>query len=256
MKDYVRLFQLLTHRAWSAKETVNYKGWLVRLSEGVTMRVNSVLPLEYNGDNLRDDIQIVEEMYRNRNLPLIFQIPDYYEPNNLVSFLEELGFQQIDETIVMSINLNEKIPTEEGEDYNFIIEEQVSDEWFRNLQELSGFDNNKLKGFKSIISRTLNTNITCSLKIDEIIVSVVLGVIEEPFIAIFNLIVDTNHRRQGIGEFVMRKVLSYAKQKNLETMYLQVEANNLPAVKLYEKLGFNERFRYRYLVKETEKVNY
>lgn len=252
MKNDVLLFQELTHRAWLARDTVVHKGWLVRVSEGVTKRANSILPISYHGADLEQDVSIVDKLYKDNNLPLIFQISDYFEPSNLVEYLQNSEFLVTDETIVMSTEIEQDNFSPNKDGFDVVIEHDVDVKWYQALKRLTDIDSSKLEGFRKIISRTSNAKITCSVMKDDNPIGIVLGVIEEPFIGIFDLVVLSDYRRQGIGEFIMRLMMSYAQKSKLQTMYLQVEANNLPAVKLYKKLNFQERYRYRYLAREIE----
>ncbi len=254
MKEEIILYQKLTHRAWAAKETINHNGWLVRLSEGVTNRVNSVLPLVYHGhgDNLESDINLVEKMYKENNLPLVFQIPDYVEPSNLVEFLENIGFESFSETAVMSREVNQEQDTLINDSFDYKFEKDASEHWFKTLQRINKIDNYRLEAIRKIISRTSNSKVTCSVNINNRTTGIVLGVIERPFMGIYDLLVDPDYRRKGIGEFIMKKMLLHAYESNLSTIYLQVEVKNLPAVKLYKKLNFQELFKYRYMKRKRE----
>jgi ribosomal protein S18 acetylase RimI-like enzyme len=47
------------------------------------------------------------------------------------------------------------------------------------------------------------------------------------------------YRGRGIGQRLAEKTMADARQKGLTRIELEVYASNLPAIKLYEKLGFN-----------------
>jgi len=252
MKKEVLQFQELTNNAWKARDSVLYKGWIIRLSEGVTKRANSVLPLAYSGTDLEQDITAVEKLYKNNNLPLIFQIPDYYEPSNLKKTLLDKGFRTIDETVVMAKAIEQLNYEDSMNSYDYLIEENVNENWFQSLYNLTKMDSTELEGFRKIISRTSNQKITCSVIRDDLIIGIVLGLIDNEYIGIYDLFVHSNYRRKGVGEFIMQKMLSYAQINKLKTMYLQVEANNTPAISLYNKLNFREKYRYRYFVSKEE----
>lgn len=60
------------------------------------------------------------------------------------------------------------------------------------------------------------------------------------------LIGDPNYRGKGIGQEVCRLVLNYAFEKlNIRKVFLAVFANNPGAIKLYEKIGFQQEGRLR-----------
>ena len=55
---------------------------------------------------------------------------------------------------------------------------------------------------------------------------------------IMNLAVRQDFRKQGIGESLIRAALKEARDKGGESATLEVRASNIPAIRLYEKLGF------------------
>lgn len=54
-----------------------------------------------------------------------------------------------------------------------------------------------------------------------------------------SLLVDKNHRRQGIGYRLIKAVESEAIQRNFQRLTIMVESNNLAALNLYQKIGFS-----------------
>jgi N-acetylglutamate synthase len=59
--------------------------------------------------------------------------------------------------------------------------------------------------------------------------------------------VSPDRRRSGLGLSVMAALVGWAAEKGARTAYLQVLADNVAALGLYERLGFAEHHRYRYL---------
>lgn len=50
--------------------------------------------------------------------------------------------------------------------------------------------------------------------------------------------VATAHRGTGVGEALMREVIDVARSRGLRELWLEVLTPNVPAIRLYEKLGF------------------
>ncbi|MGI5965312.1 MAG: ribosomal protein S18-alanine N-acetyltransferase [Anaerotruncus rubiinfantis] len=63
-------------------------------------------------------------------------------------------------------------------------------------------------------------------------------VMDEGYIA--NIAVDEAFRRQGVAKTLMQALLTFAKEKRLGFLTLEVRAGNWPAIQLYEGLGFGE----------------
>ncbi|HEY8346420.1 MAG TPA: ribosomal protein S18-alanine N-acetyltransferase [Symbiobacteriaceae bacterium] len=53
-----------------------------------------------------------------------------------------------------------------------------------------------------------------------------------------NIAVHPDHRGQGLGERIMRRLIELAAERGAERMTLEVRVSNTPARNLYEKLGF------------------
>ncbi len=70
---------------------------------------------------------------------------------------------------------------------------------------------------------------------------------------IFNIAVSEKHRRCGMGEALLSAALREGALKGLRRVFLEVRQSNLPAVSLYEKLGFEKiGLRKNYYEKPTE----
>ncbi len=57
---------------------------------------------------------------------------------------------------------------------------------------------------------------------------------------ILNVCVRPEARRQGLAEALMRELERRLIPKGIETITLEVRASNLPAIRLYEKLGYSQ----------------
>lgn len=55
---------------------------------------------------------------------------------------------------------------------------------------------------------------------------------------IMNIVVKKNYRNQGIGTLLLESLISLAKRLNLNSLSLEVSEENLPAIHLYQKFGF------------------
>ena len=55
---------------------------------------------------------------------------------------------------------------------------------------------------------------------------------------VMNVAVHPDHRRQGIAEALIEKLVLELKERGSHALMLEVRASNAPAIALYEKLGF------------------
>jgi len=61
---------------------------------------------------------------------------------------------------------------------------------------------------------------------------------------VLRLAVRKQYRRRGIARKLMIYLIDYLKEKYYQKLFLEVDNSNLPAIKLYESLGF-EKFSER-----------
>jgi ribosomal protein S18 acetylase RimI-like enzyme len=59
--------------------------------------------------------------------------------------------------------------------------------------------------------------------------------------------VAPDHRRRGLGVVILDAMISWAAERGATSAYLQVRADNTPALTLYATMGFRAHHSYRYL---------
>lgn len=60
----------------------------------------------------------------------------------------------------------------------------------------------------------------------------------------FSVAVAKAHWNKGVGSQLLRSILAFAKENSFEIIDLQVRSDNLPAIRLYEKYGFQKLCTY------------
>ena len=56
----------------------------------------------------------------------------------------------------------------------------------------------------------------------------------------YHIFIDPEYRQRGLAEKMVRHLESLGRSEKMEVMTLRVMPKNKPAIKLYEKLGFEE----------------
>src|SRR5215472_6169829 len=85
--------------AWPALRQVLLDGWVLRFSEGLTRRANSVNPLRGPRETGGSLITACEALYHRRLLPTIFRLPSIIDPG-LDEQLHTLGYAREGESCV------------------------------------------------------------------------------------------------------------------------------------------------------------
>jgi ribosomal protein S18 acetylase RimI-like enzyme len=252
IKSQVQLLQEISANAWPAKQISLVNGWLVRLSEGVTRRANSVLPLVYYGTNLTSDIKLVENLYYKYNLPVIFQLPDYFEPKNLLSSLKDAGYSEEAETIVMSGSLKNMKAITQNQDFVYKNTNDSFEEWVHALQQFVNRSDEYIANYKKIVNRIAQAKEYFFAYANKKIVGIAMAVIERAHLGIYSMITHPDFRRQGIAKSIIKEMVRWGKDVGIKTIYLQVQGDNTGAIALYKSVYLDERYRYRYLVKKQK----
>jgi hypothetical protein len=96
--------------AWPALQQMLYDGWVLRFSKGYTKRANSVNALYPSAIDTREKVAFCEAQYQTRGLTPIFRITPF-APADLDGILGARGYEKIDTTLVLHLDLGQSIPT-------------------------------------------------------------------------------------------------------------------------------------------------
>jgi ribosomal protein S18 acetylase RimI-like enzyme len=99
---------------------------------------------------------------------------------------------------------------------------------------------------KGLMKRTTLSKGFALAKIDRELAGVGFGVLEGKWLGLFNIAVHPSMRGRGVALAVNTALAKWGHQKGARSAYLQVESENLPALKLYAKLGFQQQYTYWY----------
>ncbi|MDF1540167.1 MAG: GNAT family N-acetyltransferase [Candidatus Thorarchaeota archaeon] len=239
--------ELVAARAWPAAETERLEGWMLRYSDGITWRANSVLPCyDLIECSLDKAIDHVIEFYEKRGTPPTFKINPESRPSNLDEELEERGFRKEMITHVQTVDLVDCLKAPSS--FSVKVADSLDRDWIAAYGRLAGFDEKTLDARLKIMERIRpQTGFACVRAGGEI-VGIGLGVIENHLMGLFGIITSLEHRKKGVGVSVNCALVEWAKNNGATQLYLQVEATNEPAMALYAKHGFKTAYDYWYRI--------
>lgn len=55
---------------------------------------------------------------------------------------------------------------------------------------------------------------------------------------IWNILVDRNYRRRGLGRMLIERAVAWGSERKLRALCLETQSNNLPAIRFYRRMGF------------------
>lgn len=242
----IKRIEELSMNAWPSLQTNIYDGWIIRFANGYTKRANSINPLYYSEKEVEKKINYCETLFKNRGLPVVYKLTRKSKPVGLDQKLAKEGYKKIDLT---SVQILELVKFNAKETDKCLVEPKITDNWLNAFCTFSKITiEEKFTLEKMLMNSTLN-NYYFKLIKDDSIVACGLGVQEDIYFGLFDIIVDEKFRRKGYGTRLLQEILSFARSNSAQKAYLQVVGNNYPAKILYNKLGFKEVYQYWYRVK-------
>lgn len=76
--------------------------------------------------------------------------------------------------------------------------------------------------------------------IDQKIVGFIMASEDIQLIDIFIVVVDEAYKKQSIGTQLFEYLIRYGSEKEIEAIVLETRKSNIPAIKLYQRVGFKE----------------
>ena len=234
-----------------ALQTEFYDGWIVRMSEGYSRRANCVVPLYGSTNQLQEKLVHCEAAYARASLPCLFKIFPTCKPGNLDETLAQRQYSSDAETLVQTKRL------EASPDCSSAISlyEYATDEWLETWRRLSGH-NQHTEVFRALLNAISTPSAYVIARIDGKSVGCARAVVSGLIMGLFELLVDPKYRGQGFGRWLLEARLKWGFEQGARLAYLQVLANNEPALALQRKYGFSELYRYWYRVQTFSDPEY
>ena len=232
--------------AWPALRTFVYDGWLLRTSEGVTRRSNSISPIYSSSIELDKKIIFCEDYYCKTGLPVIFKLTDDVYPEELDAELDKRGYVIDAETSVQIMDIKQK---DLEMDNSLQINDSLDDQWLKRFIDYNGYDTSKTDGYGHIIKAISLKKGLFDLIVKDDHIGCGLGVIHGDYLGVFDIVIAPEFRRRGYGKKIVESIMAWGKMNGSKLCYLQVMTDNPQAIDLYSKIGFREVYKYWYRIK-------
>lgn len=234
--------------AWPALQSFVCDGWLLRFAAGYTKRSNSISPI-YVGESKKvlDKIKYCESIYSGLNMDTIFKISPFVTAKKIDRILEDMQYVMVEPSSVKLLNLSK---IEEPQHNHVTISTEFTDEWAQILSSFNNLSATTIEITKQLLSTSFLTKGFFTLYDGDIPVACGVGVIEQNYVGLFDIITGYPYRNKGYGKQLILNILKWAKLNGATHSYLQVVKGNESAIKLYRKLGYREVYTYWYRYKK------
>ena len=234
--------------AWPALQQILFDGWILRFAKGYTKRANSVNPLFRSSINIEEKISYCEQIYTARQQPVIFRLTPFASPAGLDQALAKHHYKCIDLTLVQYLNLTTIVIPKTS---SMELRDGTLDKWLEAFCRLSSTPLKNHQTHKEMLQIIPATRLLAQLVASNKTVACGLGVMENKFFGLFQLLTDPSERNQGYGANLISSMLRWAQEHDAVHAYLQVLDSNKAAVHLYKKLGFKTVYKYWYRVQNA-----
>jgi N-acetylglutamate synthase len=225
-------------------ETEELGGWLLRADSGFTRRANSVLPLGRPGRPLDEALAAAHAWYTDRGLPLRLQVP--VEARRLLDAeLGERGWEPTARTQLFVARLDALRSVACGPAVAPVELTPLPDEdWLELYRDGGGLT----EAGRALLTRH-DRLAFATIRMDGRTAAVARGAVDDGWLGIMAVEVAPDYRRRGLARTVMAGLWDWAAATHGATRsYLSVLAENVPAVALYEGLGYWVHHEYHYRV--------
>ncbi|MEQ4565567.1 GNAT family N-acetyltransferase [Paenarthrobacter sp. CAP02] len=241
--------ETLMDKAWPAVEREDTGEWVLRASEGVTQRANSVWPRTIidsadDAPDLAASLRSASEWYRQRRLPLIFQVFDDPRSAALNTMLDTQRFTKQSETRIMVRGLEGLHAPASSR--NVELSDEPTEEWLSVWWSVDG------RGGAAELAVARRILLGCpalyALVRDDDGVPAAVGrlAVADGWGGIYGMATTATHRRRGYGSLVLAALLDSGAERGLQGFWLLVTAANQGAQSLNAQAGFTNYGSYLY----------
>jgi N-acetylglutamate synthase len=230
----------ISARGWPAAESADLGGWRLFASSGWTGRINTCWQFGPPDRALADAIEAVEAWYGARGLPPRFKVVEGAASAELVARLTARGYRSYTPTLTMTGALA-------GEaDPQIRVESGIADD-FRRVFADPAFGGEGDAGERlEALARIPEPRGFALATADGAPAAVGVCTIEGEWAGVLGMRTLETYRRHGLGRRAFRALGAFALVAGARHGYLQVDADNVPAIALYESEGYRARYLYRY----------
>jgi ribosomal protein S18 acetylase RimI-like enzyme len=241
--DRIRLLEDIGADAWPAATTVWLEGWRLGLDRGVTRRANSVLPNA--PEPVRDPdalIAEVERRYRAHGLRPCFKLTAAAEPD-LDQRLARRGYRAEGHSLVLVADTRAVVRASAS--IAIELQQKATPAWLDVCWPEADYAAQRAV-LEQIAGRVRPPCAFGLARFGAAPGAAALAVADRGWVGLTAVHTLPDQRRRGLAQSLLAALAGWADAQGARHLYLQVEADNQPARRLYRGLGFTLAYRYQY----------
>jgi len=239
--ELVKSLQERAARAQPAERVEHAGGWFLRLAPRCSWWVGTVLPHgDADPDELLRRVVETEDFYAAHGAVPCFQITPRACPEGLDAVLEKRRYRRRGSVSLQTASvarLVENAPT-----LKVRLDERPTRPWFETWQAVNG----ESRAEWEMLARVESPSAYASALICDEVAAVGRAVADTGWAGVFSMVTLPRSRGKGAARTVLSALAGWAAANTADHMYLQVERDNGPALRLYERAGFAGMSTYHY----------
>lgn len=222
-------------------------GWLVRFSPGKAQRARCINAVASGRLPLKQRLQIALAVYAEAGLPALVRITPFTQPASLDDWLADQGWTRHDDTRVMVCPAIPRItptPLPTGTQW----ERLDGAAYALAIGQLRGTPPGQIEAHAQRLaaSPVPYQGFAIRRSSDGAVLACGQWAREAELVGLYDIHTQAGTRRQGFAITLCERLLALSTHEGATIAYLQVEAGNEPARRLYHRLGFADAYAYHY----------
>ncbi len=236
-------------------------GWLLRYSPGKAKRARSINAVAAGRMPLADKLRLCEPVYRQAGLPMVLRITRFSQPAGLDGQLAALGFGLQDDTrvLVKALAAADALPglpdglpglpdtlpgLTDGLEW-VALGAQAFAEAVGTMRG-SPLEQRRAHAQRLALSPVPYCGFAVRRQDDGAVLACGQFAAEAELAGVYDVLTDETARGRGLATTLCQRLLSLAASAGARVAYLQVDAHNHAAMRIYQRLGFAEGYSYHY----------
>lgn len=237
----VRALEIAASDGWPGLEREWIDGWQLRFGYGFTGRANSAAPLLPEAAVTDRSLASISRWFAARGLPAVLSLPD-----RLGGVPAE--WETYNESVVLAAPIDTLV-LPPGAPLVTLHPEPTPD-WLGALHyQGEAAPPNAAEVAASVRNGELGFGVVGGGEAPVLAVgrgAVTASPDGRRWVGLSSIFVAPEHRRHGLGTAVCGDLVRWGRERGATHAYLQVFAENEPALQVYRDIGFTEHHRYRY----------
>ena len=237
----IEAIERATLAAVGAATVQELPGWLLGLEPSTVGRAHSAVPLRHAAPDAAL-ISVIEAGYAAHGLSPVFRLPLVASFEAARTALMHLGYASVQPTLVQVGSAGAMAAQFSGSDATLAA---TPGEGWASVFLGEGFDPVDGANRVRLLSRATGA-VFASVRVDGRVVAAGVGCFSHGWASVHGMRTALSHRGQGLAGNILGALAREAQARQIEPVFLQVDAANSPALALYSRAGFATAWTYEY----------